>query len=555
MAPLIVIGIDGLPPALLDRLLAEDRMPVLRSLRDGGCARTLRSTPNYQSASAWTSLVTGVNPGKHGILHFTNPIPGGYGHAQIDSRAVRSPTIWRLLSDAEVKVAALNVPVSFPVEPVNGVMIAGWLCPSPGSDGFTHPPELATEIIERRGDYPIHPDVRRHVRAGRYARAVEVAAEGIRAKLAVARWLLRRECPDLLWVVTTEIDSLQHWCWDLIDEGHPEHCPRRAGQWREKILSVYETLDEQAGRLLEEAGPDANVLIVSDHGQAPNSGAQVLLRPWLMDAGYLVPQGRSVLRRGADALLRGGFEMLRSRAPNHAKAWLRARLAGMQSQAQAGVRGAEADRERTRAWTEAGHVFINLRGCQPMGIVEPGEEFEAVMNELSDGLRELRDAQTGRRVVAEVTRGDAVFHGPQAEVMPDLLVHWRNDLRVRKLIDRSGGRERVIERRRAPALPPGTHHPDGTLVAAGPSFRTGIAEGEQSVDDIAPTLLHLLGQPVQGWFDGRVMTELLTGPAAKDVKRGVLKEGRYASDDRPCRRTDRDVAEIEHRLRSLGYLD
>ncbi len=529
-------------------------MPVLQSLRDRGGAHVLRSTPNYQSASAWTSLVTGVNPGRHGILHFTNPTRGEYGYAQIDARANRARTIWQMLSEAGRTVAALNVPVSFPVEQVNGVMVAGWLCPSPSESGFTHPTELADEIRDRFGEYPIHPDVRRHARAGRYDRVVEIATGGIRTKLEVARWLLEREGPDLLWAVVTETDSLQHWCLDLIDESHPEHDPEAAERWREEILSVYSALDEELGRLVEQAGSSADVLVFSDHGQAPNSGAQVLLRPWLVDAGYLGPERRPLLRRAADGVLRRGFELVRSRAPNRLKVWLRSRFGGLQSRAQAGARGIEEDWERTRAWTDAGHIFINLRGRQPRGTVEPGEEHRALIDELSAGLRDLRDARTGEPVVADVTHGEDVFRGPYADIMPDLLVHWRNDLRVRRLVSTVGGTERIVERHHPPSMPPGAHHPDGTLIAAGPSFRR-LADGErQSVYDIAPTLLHLLGLPIPETLDGTVMVDLLTEDAAKGVRRVATKEDVAASRadaDGNARGSDT----VARRLRSLGYIE
>ena len=557
MPPVIVIGVDGMPPRLLDRLISDGYMKAYGGLRNRGCAFTLRSTPNYQSASAWTSMVTGTNPGKHGILHFTNPLRSGYGCEQIDRRAVRFPSIWRLLSDAGTKVAALNVPVSFPAEAVKGVMIAGWLCPSENSEGFTWPPELAAEITSHCGSYPIHPDLRRHAERGRYDRASAVAAEGIRAKLDVARWLLRRETPDLLWVVVTELDSLQHWCWHLIDEEHPEHDPRLASRWREVILAAYRALDEQVQLLLDDAGPDADVLIVSDHGQVPNSRAQVLLRPWLVDAGYLVPQRRSPLRRGADALLGGGFEMLRSGATNRLKVRLRSRFGGLQSLAQTGVRATEADWTSTRAWTETGHIFVNLRGRQPLGIVEPGEDYEALLSDLTGGLLELRDERTGEPVVAEVTRGDAVFAGPAASMMPDLLVHWRSDLSVSKLSHVMDGRRRIVVRRRPPSLPPGAHHPDGILMVAGPSFRQCNAGEAHTVYDIAPTLLHLLGRPVPEWFDGRVMTDLLAETAAEGIGQVAVNEERQFAGDDTCspQLQEQGKAEIERRLRSLGYLD
>ncbi len=362
-APLIVIGVDGLPPSLFERLIGDERMPVLAGLVERGCAGVLRSTPNYQSASAWTSMVTGVNPGRHGILHFTNPVRGSYQFAQIDARARRAPSIWRILSEAEVRVAALNLPVSYPAEQVPGVMVAGWLCPSPESTGFTHPPELARWITDTVGDYPIHPDVRRYAAAGRFGEVARIARRGIRVKLDLARRIMQRERPDLLWCVVTETDSLQHWCWHLLDESASDHDPLEAARWREALLGVYEALDSALGEVLAEAGDEADILIVSDHGQAPNSGGQVLLRPWLVHEGYIVPRARSAPHRAADRALAAGFEWLRRHAGRRLKSWLRARFPALQSRAQQGAKGLEIDWPRTRAGRRPDTSSSTPRGC------------------------------------------------------------------------------------------------------------------------------------------------------------------------------------------------
>ncbi len=548
MPRVLIIGIDGLPPTLLQRLMAEGRMPTLAGMARRGCLGVLRSTPNYQSASAWTSMMTGVNPGVHGILHFTNPVRGSYGVEQIDARARRCRSIWSLLSEAGATVAALNVPVSYPAEPVNGIVLAGWLCPSPTSPGFAHPPELAAEVGRIAGDYPIHADVRRHASRGEFGQAARAATHGINVKGEVACRLIERRRPDVAAVVFTECDSLQHWCWHILDELHPCHDPALAERWRDDLLAVYQAADAQVAALLGAVGDDAEVMIVSDHGQAPNSGAQVLLRPWLVAAGYLVPRRRSLPRRVIDRLAGVGFGLARRHAPARVKVALRARMPGLQTRAQAGVRGVAADWPRTRAWTETGHVFINERGRWPDGSVAPGADCEALLAEMEGELRSLRDADGGEPVVGAVVRGAEAFHGPYADIMPDLLVRWRHGRIVRAL----AWRGRTIVHPSPPELPTGAHHPDGTLLAAGPSFRAGGDCPPQSICDVAPTVLHLAGCAVPTYMDGDVMVELLTADAAKEVRRDAVKHLEDA--DGAAAAGDADGIVLS-RLRSLGYID
>ncbi len=132
--------------------------------------------------------------------------------------------------------------------------------------------------------------------------------------------------------------------------------------------------------------------------------------------------------------------------------------------------------------------------------------------------------------------------------MPDLLVHWRHGRRIESVIASDGT---VIARDNPPQLPFGAHHPDGTLVASGPSFRSAGMRVKRSIYDIAPTALHLLGQPIPEYFDGLVMTPLLTDEAAKDVAR-VSEKPRVDDNHRTTSPGDRTVKE---RLRSLGYME
>jgi predicted AlkP superfamily phosphohydrolase/phosphomutase len=551
MSPVIIIGIDGCPPALLREWLREGELPTLAGLVSRGSFGVLRSTPNYQSASAWTSIVTGVGPGKHGIFHFTNPVPGSYEVEQINASARRAPTIWRLLSDAGLRVAALNFPVSFPAESVNGAQVAGWLAPTDSSPGFTHPPELADEITRRFGRFPIQPDVRRHALAGRWDEVARVAIVGIRYKAEVARWLAEREAYDLLGVVFVETDSVQHWCWRLIDPTHPQYPGTGSPN---PILEVYRALDEELASLLEVAGPDADALVVSDHGQASNSGGQVFLRGWLRAAGYLTPRPEGASGRAGNRLVARAFNLIKNHAPNSVKVRLRARFPGLQSRAQRGMSGLTPDWSRTRAWTEMGHIFINLRGRQPNGIVEPGEEYEALIAELTEGLLALEDEASGERAVAAVTRGDEEFAGPWADAMPDLLVHWRDDVHPAALRWRGAdGSEVSVARPPDRTLPSGAHHPDGTFIASGPRIRAGVDLAPLSVCDLAPTVLHLLGRPVPSYMDGSVATEALRPEAASGVRveETELLAGR-AQADRP---SDEDQRIIEKRLRGLGYIE
>lgn len=132
--------------------------------------------------------------------------------------------------------------------------------------------------------------------------------------------------------------------------------------------------------------------------------------------------------------------------------------------------------------------------------------------------------------------------------MPDLLVRWQHERIVRALTWRG----RTIVHPSPPELPTGAHHPDGTLLAAGPSFRARGDCAPRSICDIAPTVLHLAGCAVPAYMDGDVMAEMLTSEAAEDVRRDMVNQ----PEDGHGAGASGDADEIVlGRLRSLGYID
>jgi predicted AlkP superfamily phosphohydrolase/phosphomutase len=117
-------------------------LPNLRKFLGEAALGELRVVEPILSPVCWTSAFTGVNPGKHGIYDFQKPDPDGSGDFIIETAANRRALpIWMLLSDAGYRVAVLNVPMTYPPDPVRGVMASGFPYPT-GDVNFTYPPEL-----------------------------------------------------------------------------------------------------------------------------------------------------------------------------------------------------------------------------------------------------------------------------------------------------------------------------------------------------------------------------------------------------------------------------
>src|SRR4029453_14116658 len=128
-ARLLVIGLDGATFDLVAPWAAAGELPALARLMAAGSGGARRSTLPPATFPAWTSLVTGVNPGRHGVLDFVERVPGTFRVRFVNGSGRRTPALWTRLSGAGRRVAVLSVPATYPPEPVNGVMVSGFDSP------------------------------------------------------------------------------------------------------------------------------------------------------------------------------------------------------------------------------------------------------------------------------------------------------------------------------------------------------------------------------------------------------------------------------------------
>ena len=232
---LLIIGIDGATYDVLDPMIARGVLPNLAALMKRGFRAGLRSTIPPNSAAAWATFITGKNPGRHGVLRFqaTRPTqdigiefrPGAYTFLNSDSIAGRR--LWDVLGAAGKRVAVMNVPMTYPPRPLNGIMITGLLTP-PGAKDFTWPPELAHSLVGYQIEQPL-------ATMG-YSPAAD--RELIRSSLEIlaqqgqtALRLLQSEPWDFFFVCFTGTDRIQHRLWNFLegmkDEGRRAKCEGR----------------------------------------------------------------------------------------------------------------------------------------------------------------------------------------------------------------------------------------------------------------------------------------------------------------------------------------
>jgi predicted AlkP superfamily phosphohydrolase/phosphomutase len=378
-------------------------------------------------------------------------------------------------------------------------------------------------------------------------------------RLRATGYLMSKYDPQLTIVVLQETDSVQHRFWKYMDPDHPQYDAESACRYGDAILGVYQRIDEHLHLLLDQIDEDDIVIVMSDHG----AGA---IHKWLYLNNWLVRQGFIRFKRTPRIGLKQALYRLGVTPGNVMDLVMRLRL-GLADQTIKQVKKSssarnflynlflsfdDVDWSHSRAYTLGGNmtgIYVNLRGREPGGCVEPGAEYEALRDQIIAHLADLRDEETGVQVAARIYRREELYTGPYLERAPDVLFDTQDERYVG-----FGGQEFTANVVMAPSrLFNGCHRRDGMIVLAGQSIRTGVQLSPYDIVDLAPTILYLLGYPVPADMDGRVMVEALSTDLLEKRPIQVGESTWEAAEEETGLSSSEEVV-VTERLKELGYL-
>jgi Tfp pilus assembly protein PilF/predicted AlkP superfamily phosphohydrolase/phosphomutase len=290
-AKVLIVGWDGADWEIVDPLMAAGRMPNLERLVRGGVRAKFLSISPMLSPVIWTSIATGVEPARHGVMDFLTPAAGGASEP-VTSRSRKVPTVWELLSSAGAPVGVIGWWATWPASPVEGYMVTdrvayqlfGYSADPRSAEGKTWPPSLydvVRPLVVQPDAIPwsaVVPYLDGERRApGSFDADERTLLDEFRTLLASTQTYvdvalaMRREIPVRFEAVYFEgTDTVGHLFMPYRSPRLPSVEASRYASFHDVVDRYYETADRMLGRLLE-GRDDWTVIVCSDHGFASDA--------------------------------------------------------------------------------------------------------------------------------------------------------------------------------------------------------------------------------------------------------------------------------------------
>lgn len=526
----LLVGIDAACAEVVDPLIESGTIPTLAELFEDGIRGPIRSQIPPWTASAWPSIYTGVNPGKHGVYGFLTY--EGYDWDVVTYGDVAELSLWEILAEHGKSSVVVNVPVTAPPAPFDGALIPGYVAPE---DPPTVPSDALASVRAERGEYRVYPDPERDPHE-EYPEVVEMRGDAF-CQLADS--------------IDPAFGFIQFQVTDSVFHEHPN-------DW-ELVESIYAAVDQQVARLLDRYDPET-VIVVSDHGMGRYDAYEFRVNEFLRRQDLLettvdaegmpawLPILDERLRRTDATEAQTGDELLPRAIGMAARVGITPERAGRllrtvgldrvvrqhlsPSTKRAGRERVDfpASKAYMRSRIELG-IRLNVEGRDPEGTVAPDEVAE-LKHDLIETLAEVRTPD-GSPVFEAVEPAEEHYWGPYADEAVDIVT-------VPAEFDQFLSADLKGDLFGEPPEP-WNHKLDGLFAIRGSGVSASATFDGGTIYDVAPTVLATMAIPASDRMDG-------------DVLAPVQPVG-----TRTYRSPDRDTAAgstdgVEERLEAIGYL-
>ncbi|MDY6973438.1 MAG: alkaline phosphatase family protein [Thermodesulfobacteriota bacterium] len=547
----LVIGLDGASLNVILPFAQNGIMPRMKEIVEQGAVGPLMSVTPPVTGPAWASFLTGRQPGKHGVFDFVKATPGSLIRKPVNYTDIKASNLISLISgEAGKTVCSFNVPITYPPPVVNGFVVTGMLTPDTDAT-FTYPESLKQQLETRFGPYVL--DVF-------WQRFTDNTAEQFlnelidyeKQKLGAAKELLSQREWDLFIAVFTGTDRIQHALWHVIEailDG--KTLSPKEERLKPLIRDYYALIDRSLADLVDAAGEETTVFFMSDHGFG-SLNKKFLVNAWLRQKGWLsydLEQIRKINRRQSfkkilkQNLMRFPvvYNLLRKKGPVS----LEKRMNTYQF---LNLIQWPHSTAYSVSNTEQG-IYINLKGREPYGIVNPGIEYENLRDDIMDALRTLRAPTDGRQLVSHLYRKEELYQGPHKDNAPDIVFflsdgEYLADVRLTEHlweeVSWTTGR--------------GTHRKEGLFIAYGHGVRKGTRV-DANIVDLAPTVLFLLDIPISQDIDGTILDSVFEEEFLNQKAPQYAVAGNRAEEESEVfSLSEKEEEKVIQQLADLGYM-
>lgn len=448
---ILILGFDGASPKLIDKWI--DYLPTFKMLKERGIlGQTIPPIP-AQTPVAWTTFMTGKNPGKHGIFSFAMRKRGTYQRKIIQPEMLESETLWYILSKEGKKVGVINVPMT-KAETINGFMIPGFLSKT---EGTPYPDNVKTKVQRKLGIQRLIGDVETEI-LNKVENKPNLFFERVNQitdqTAKISQCLLQEEDWDFFMTVFMGTDRIQHFFWRYVDQSHPRY---EKNQFTDLVKKYYIKIDGIIKSFLEFIDENTLLIVISDHGFCPVH-KEVFVNNYLEKLGFLKTKNRKI------------------------------------------------DLENSKAVSYGyGDIWLNVKGREPHGLINPGEEYELIRNEITCKLKKIEIR--GEVPWKDVKKREEIYWGNYLCNAPDLLIVFNSGWQAARHpeIMTKKANDYVNSNPRWSGGHDGTHDPvdvPGIIGIIGPKIQK-LKELRVHLWDLAPTILNLLDVPIPDDMDGK----------------------------------------------------
>jgi predicted AlkP superfamily phosphohydrolase/phosphomutase len=524
----LLIGLDSASWKILDPLIKNGVMKELGKLANRGARATLKSTLPPQTFPAWPSIVTGVNPGKHGVFNFFKLDKRNYALIPYSSYDVQVPFLWEILEKQGLRCGVINIPSSSPFRKI----------PSLGeTDNFGTKKFVNLDWKEDNLKNPLNP---RHPKY--LSRSIEI----VHQRFDQIEYMLNSTSLDFMIINIFVVDSIQH----------------KFLHKTQKIRNFFRSLDERLGRLMKNFPSDAILFVFSDHGICTTE-CFFHVNNWLNNEGFLdineawngIIQTSATILEKARRLVNIIAKLAQLSQPTQ-KLFESLKLFTREKDLSAEIGFEEMVEQYKINWSDTiayafgdrGIISLNLEGREAEGIVKKTE----YLHTRAQIIEKLYQFFQHHGLNAKVFHREEVYHGPCVEKAPDIIF----TLNKGRISIKSSFLRTRDNFRRTFRIDTADHTRDGIFLAYGRHIKTGSALGEVNVMDLAPTVLHLFDLSVPKYMDGRVLKEIFQTNSPFEGKAISYSDFRPAipASKSQFEFTTNEKKKILERLRQLGYL-